>query len=177
VSSARDRPPQRSASSDPSANRGGIIQRESNNSVRFHTTRVKSGNAVIERKISASSPKPDICAAGAIVCDRGLAPNRPKAQAPRSPSRPRASLLMARNAIAGIILASSPDFRSAPTGSRGRAAGRDIPPSLPPILPSPDLVAFGARRMRLERPRDRPTGHRHGEYVDRAPSASALLRL
>src|SRR5207245_2248760 len=29
--------------SDPSANRGGIIQRESNNSVRFHTTRVKSG--------------------------------------------------------------------------------------------------------------------------------------
>src|SRR5260221_13902291 len=43
ASSARDRPPQRSASSDPSANRGGIIQRESNNSVRFHTTRVKSG--------------------------------------------------------------------------------------------------------------------------------------
>src|SRR6266508_4239919 len=41
ASSARDRPPQRSASSDPSANRGGIIQRESNNSVRFHTTRVK----------------------------------------------------------------------------------------------------------------------------------------
>src|SRR6478752_8924139 len=40
ASSARDRPPQRSASSDPSANRGGIIQRESNNSVRFHTTRV-----------------------------------------------------------------------------------------------------------------------------------------
>src|SRR6266508_245125 len=42
ASSARDRPPQRSASSDPSANRGGIIQRESNNSVRFHTTRVNS---------------------------------------------------------------------------------------------------------------------------------------
>src|SRR6266478_6803684 len=40
ASSARDRSPQQSASSDPSANRGGIIQRESNNSVRFHTTRV-----------------------------------------------------------------------------------------------------------------------------------------
>src|SRR5436189_3631728 len=44
ASSARDRPPQRSASSDPSANRGGIIQRESNNSVRFHTW----GNSGIE---------------------------------------------------------------------------------------------------------------------------------
>src|SRR2546425_8068291 len=44
ASSARDRPPQRSASSDPSANRGGIIQRESNNSVRFHTTRTRSGH-------------------------------------------------------------------------------------------------------------------------------------
>src|SRR6266496_4390282 len=36
----RGRVSQQSASSDPSANRGGIIQRESNNSVRFHTTRV-----------------------------------------------------------------------------------------------------------------------------------------
>src|SRR6476646_12111853 len=33
----RDRSPQQSASSDPSANRVGIIQRESNNQVRFHT--------------------------------------------------------------------------------------------------------------------------------------------
>src|ERR1700687_1882537 len=43
TSSARDHPPQRSASSDPSANRVGIIQRESNNSVRFYTTRVRNG--------------------------------------------------------------------------------------------------------------------------------------
>src|SRR5262245_49068520 len=42
ASSARDRPPQRSASSDPSANRGGIIQPESNNSVRFHTTKTQT---------------------------------------------------------------------------------------------------------------------------------------
>src|SRR5262249_51113208 len=42
TSSARDQFPQRSASSDPSANRGGIIQRESPNRVRFHTTRVKT---------------------------------------------------------------------------------------------------------------------------------------
>src|SRR6185312_9639520 len=37
TSPARDRSPQQSASSDPSANRVGIIQRESNNQVRFHT--------------------------------------------------------------------------------------------------------------------------------------------
>src|SRR6476620_4281932 len=40
TSPARDRSPQQSASSDPSANRVGIIQRESNNQVRFHTARV-----------------------------------------------------------------------------------------------------------------------------------------
>src|SRR5260370_34648923 len=56
ASSARDRPPQRSASSDPSANRGGIIQRESNNSVRFHTTWVKTSKAQQEHMISGLPP-------------------------------------------------------------------------------------------------------------------------
>src|SRR5215475_3935974 len=42
VSLGPDQSPQRSASSDPSAKSGGIIQRESNNQVRFHTSRVKS---------------------------------------------------------------------------------------------------------------------------------------
>jgi len=46
----------------PPPKSGGIIQRESNNQVRFHTSRVKTGSALVEHKISASPPKPDICA-------------------------------------------------------------------------------------------------------------------
>src|SRR6478752_1228149 len=60
ASSARDRPPQRSVSSDPSANRGGIIQRESNNSVRFHTTWVKLGRAGDVRCTTALPPKAEV---------------------------------------------------------------------------------------------------------------------
>jgi hypothetical protein len=44
IGAVRDRSPQQSASSDPSAKSGGIIQRESNNQVRFHTIRVKNPN-------------------------------------------------------------------------------------------------------------------------------------
>src|SRR2546430_12915473 len=50
--SAHDPPPQRSASSDPPANRAGIIARESRQAQRFHTARV---NRVIS---SAKSPSP-----------------------------------------------------------------------------------------------------------------------
>src|SRR5260370_7503363 len=60
ASSARDRPPQRSVSSDPSANRGGIIQRESNNSVRFHTTWVKLGHSATSPQFPVCPPKPTI---------------------------------------------------------------------------------------------------------------------
>src|SRR5262249_45295257 len=60
ASSARDRPPQRSVSSDPSANRGGIVQRESNNSVRFHTTRVKSRLRALFGLCPLYPPKADI---------------------------------------------------------------------------------------------------------------------
>src|SRR5499427_4472067 len=42
-----DQSPQRSASSDPSANGVGIIPRESNNQMRFHTVTVKSGLGVL----------------------------------------------------------------------------------------------------------------------------------
>src|ERR1700746_1267878 len=67
ASSARDRPPQRNASSDPSANRGGIIQRESNNSVRFHTIRVISGHLEAVLPWSALPPYADIDGRGGHV--------------------------------------------------------------------------------------------------------------
>src|SRR5262245_33363828 len=38
-----------------------IISRESHQTSRFHTDRVKTGSALVEHK-SASPPKPDICA-------------------------------------------------------------------------------------------------------------------
>src|SRR6266478_8982729 len=67
ASSARDRSPQRSVSSDPSANRGGIIQRESNNSVRFHTTWVRLGHPGDVRCTTAVPPKADVHARSCYV--------------------------------------------------------------------------------------------------------------
>src|SRR5580693_173349 len=45
--------PQRSASSDPSANRVGIIQRESNAQVRFHTASPKKRQSAVARQMAA----------------------------------------------------------------------------------------------------------------------------
>src|SRR5260370_31443242 len=101
ASSARDRHPQRSASSDPCANRGGIIQRESNNSVSFHTTRVTSGKAQKEQMLSALARKADIASLPRYVRSVPLgdicgAANRNVIRSPSTarldaPARPRPS--------------------------------------------------------------------------------------
>src|SRR5271155_5812172 len=55
--SARDPCPQQSASSDPSANRAGIIPRESNQPVRFHTGWVISCHCLVKLGCPLSSQK------------------------------------------------------------------------------------------------------------------------
>src|SRR5260370_16828076 len=88
ASSARDRPPQRSASSDPSANRGGIIQRESNNSVRFHTTRVKLGHSAMLAQCPVSA-KPDTAGQFYDYTPQTHTPDpAPTSTPPPAPTRP-----------------------------------------------------------------------------------------
>src|SRR5262249_34408987 len=86
ASSARDRPPQRSASSDPSANRGGIIQPESNNSVRFHTTKVISRQSVITGPVRFPPKSGHAC-----VCYEGVNFEQPPVVGPEPSARAAAS--------------------------------------------------------------------------------------
>src|ERR1700680_4601973 len=51
--SARDPSPQQSASSDPSANRAGIVPRESHRPARFYTARVDSGGSTADQRMTA----------------------------------------------------------------------------------------------------------------------------
>src|SRR4029453_11218579 len=96
------------------------------------------------------------------------------AQAPRLPSRLRVARWMAHIAPVGSGVAWWPDFRSARSGIRGRAARRGTPASPPSTIPRTAPAFSGSHRPRFEPARDRLIGHRHSEYADTILLTSAV---